>query len=370
MNQSTLVNLAPALELMGAAALVALLPLAWAWRRYRGQSARQRMVLLVSVTLFLTFDLIVFGAFTRLSDSGLGCPDWPGCYGESSPFAASHPIALAQSLMPTGPVTQVKAWVEMIHRYAAMVVGFLIVVQVVSAWRWRKQDGVGVALPLLTLFWVCLQGAFGAWTVTMKLQPIIVSGHLIGGMVLAALLQWQRQRLLLPTLAVQGVPSTPAKGLVLGVMVLVVAQIALGAWVSTNYAVLACQDFPQCQSSWWPTMNFAAGFEFWRPLGLNGQGEPIVFEALVAIHYTHRLMAYLVLVAVVFLAWRLRMHTSSKPTGTLLLALALWQLLSGVSNVVFQWPLVAALAHTAGAAALVIVLTGHLVRIYSPRYSS
>lgn len=117
-------------------------------------------------------------------------------------------------------------------------------------------------------------------------------------------------------------------------------------------------------------MDFSAGFELWRPLGMNGQGESIVFEALVAIHYTHRLMAYLVLAAVVYLAWRLRAHRMTKPTGTLLMVLALWQLMSGVTNVVFQWPLVAALAHTAGAAALVIVLTGHLVRVYSQRYSS
>lgn len=373
MTSSSLVDLAPALELMALACLAALLPLAWAWRHYPGKSARQRMLLLVSVTLFLTFDLIVFGAFTRLSDSGLGCPDWPGCYGESSPFAAAHPISLAQNLMPTGPVTHVKAWIEMIHRYAAMVVGLLIVVQVVSAVRWRREDGIKVALPLFTLFWVCLQGAFGAWTVTLKLQPIIVTGHLIGGMVLAALLQWQRQRLLwpeLPTTSANSQAYLGIRGWAVAVFALLWVQIALGAWVSTNYAVLACQDFPQCQSSWWPAMDFAAGFELWRPLGMDGQGQPIVFEALTAIHYTHRLVAYVVLVALVALAWRLRRAPPTRATALWLMGCALWQLLTGVSNVVLDWPLAAALSHTAGAAVLVIVLTGLLVRAFSERYSS
>jgi heme a synthase len=274
-------------------------------------------------------------------------------------------------LMPTGPVTHVKAWVEMIHRYAAMVVGLLIVVQVVSAWRWRRHAGVGVGLPLFTLLWVCLQGAFGAWTVTLKLQPIIVTGHLLGGMVLAALLQWQRQQLVWPDgIARAGGSSVAMRGFAVVVFALLWLQIALGAWVSTNYAVMACQDFPLCQGSWWPAMNFAAGFELWRPLGMDGQGQPIVFDALTAIHYTHRLAAYLVLVAVVVLAWRLRTTLASRPTALWLIACAVWQLLTGVSNVVFQWPLAAALSHTAGAAALVIVLTGHLAREFSERNSS
>src|SRR5450830_294005 len=180
-------DLSPLLQVMLMGALVASGPLLWWWLRHRGRNPQGRLQALTLVTLFLTFDLVLFGAFTRLTDSGLGCPDWPGCYGHASPLGAQAPIAQAQQAMPTGPVTHGKAWVEMVHRYLATGVGALIVAQLALAWRRRREmrrqgrRGPGLGWPVLTLLWVCLQGAFGALTVTMKLFPAIVTLHLAGG---------------------------------------------------------------------------------------------------------------------------------------------------------------------------------------------
>lgn len=197
-----LYDLAPVLELMLLGLLIALGPLAWVWVRNRRSSPMRRLQALTVLTLFLTFDLVLFGAFTRLTDSGLGCPDWPGCYGSASPVGARAEIAAAQEAMPTGPVTHGKAWVEMIHRYLATGVGVLIIVLTVSSWVQQRRALRGAAeapplspwWPTVTLVWVCLQGAFGALTVTMKLFPAIVTLHLIGGLVLLALLCVQAVR--------------------------------------------------------------------------------------------------------------------------------------------------------------------------------
>jgi cytochrome c oxidase assembly protein subunit 15 len=260
--------------------------------------------------------------------------------------------------MPTGPVTHGKAWVEMVHRYLATGVGVLITTLALATWLQRKQ-GVPVQprWPALTLVWVCVQGAFGALTVTMKLFPAIVTLHLLGGMVLLALLAMQavayRQ-------AQRGSGpreiSTSARHWLLAATVLLWLQVALGGWVSTNYAVLACSSFPTCQGSWWPPMEFAQGFELWRDLGKTGAGDHITFAALTAIHYTHRLVAYGLFVVLGIVAWRLRggpLHASSR----IVAALALWQFATGLSNVVLGWPIVAAVSHTGGAAALVVALT-------------
>lgn len=371
-----LYDLAPLLQMLLLGALVALGPLLWVWRRHGGNARQRRWQALTVLTLFLTFDLVLFGAFTRLTDSGLGCPDWPGCYGSVSPLGAHAPIAAAQTAMPTGPVTHRKAWVEMLHRYLATGVGALITVLAVMAWRERaraRKNATG-ALPLhpgwatFTLAWVCLQGAFGALTVTMKLFPAIVTLHLVGGLVLLALLGAQAVR---HAQAVQGQePLILARGLRwwLGLAAAAVGvQVLLGGWVSTNYAVLACNTFPLCQGSWWPAMDFAQGFEVWRPLGLRADGALLDFSALTAIHYAHRLFAYALLLWLGLLAWRLHRAAAAQPSlaavrtvagqARWLLALALLQLASGLSNVVLDWPLLAAMLHTGGAAALVLVLT-------------
>ena len=360
MNQPALYDFAPVARLMLLGVVIALAPLAWVWLRNRQASVARRLQVLTLLTLFLTFDLVLFGAFTRLTDSGLGCPDWPGCYGSVSPVGASSAIAAAQEAMPTGPVTFSKAWIEMIHRYLATAVGVLILVLASVSWVERRRLNVSFGWPLVTLFWVCLQGAFGALTVTMKLFPAIVTLHLLGGMVLLALLRAQAvsYELTAPH-SMSRVPLNERTRFVLGlVYALLWMQIALGGWVSTNYAVLACGDFPTCQGGWWPPMDLREGFTLWRELGMNGHGEAITFAALTAIHYVHRLAAYVVLAALMWLCRMLWSAPSMRRTARWVLALLLWQFATGLANVVFDWPLLAAVGHTAGAAGLVIVLTG------------
>jgi len=366
-------DLSPLLQVMLMGALVASGPLLWWWLRHRGRHPQGRLQALTLVTLFLTFDLVLFGAFTRLTDSGLGCPDWPGCYGHASPLGAQAPIAQAQQAMPTGPVTHGKAWVEMVHRYLATGVGALIVAQLVLAWR-RQRDqrrqgrrGPGLAWPALTLFWVCLQGAFGALTVTMKLFPAIVTLHLAGGLVLLVLLAVQVVRQGLAEGALR--PVSVSAGLYLFswvAAILLTAQVLLGGWVSTNYAVLACSSFPQCQGQWWPEMDWTGGFELWRPLGQLASGEQLTFAALTAIHFAHRLAAGVVLLGLGVLSWRLWRVPALRGQARWLAALLLLQALTGLSNVVLGWPLIAAVAHTGGAAALALVLT-RVLTLSSPR---
>ena len=356
---NSLYNFAPTLHLLIVGALVASVPLGWMWLRQSSATSTQRVVWFTQLTLFITFDLVMFGAFTRLTDSGLGCPDWPGCYGFASPVGAVSAIDAAQTAMPTGPVTHQKAWIEMVHRYLAMAVGGLILTLAAFAWlrRWRGDASSKVLWPTFTLLWVCLQGAFGALTVTMKLFPLIVTMHLVGGLVLLALLTLQVQSQRLASERRQSILMRPIlyAATLFGLLLLTV-QVLLGGWVSTNYAVLACNTFPQCQNSWWPLMNFEQGFTFWRHLGVDANGQPLVFESLTAIHYVHRLIAYGVLVYLTMLALSLRRMSALKTSAHGLLVCLWLQLLTGLSNVVFDWPLAVAVLHTGGAAALVVVL--------------
>ncbi|MCM0043481.1 MAG: COX15/CtaA family protein, partial [Burkholderiaceae bacterium] len=252
------------------ALLIALVPLTAVWLARGGDRYRK----LAWVTTFLTFDLIVFGGFTRLTDSGLGCPDWPGCYGEANPFLAHADISAAQAALPTGPVTVFKAWIEMIHRYLAMGVGVLIIALLAIGWRlWRRtrEQRYAPALPALLLLWVCVQGAFGAWTVTLKLQPVIVTIHLLLGMGLLALLVWHAMRQ--SPSHVVGDSSASLRVPAAAALIVLFMQIALGGWVSTNYAVLACGGFPLCQGELMPAMDFRHGFTLWRELGMTRSGD-------------------------------------------------------------------------------------------------
>ena len=361
MEPTPLYDLAPLAWLLLAGVVIALGPLAWVGLRNRNASSGRRLQALTVLTLFLTFDLVLFGAFTRLTDSGLGCPDWPGCYGNASPLGAHAEISAAQSAMPTGPVTHGKAWVEMVHRYLATSVGFLILVLTIASWvehRRGKPSAVSPWWPTLTLVWVCIQGAFGALTVTMKLFPAIVTLHLIGGLVLLFLLCAQA---VVRTQAVEGrAPVAVSPGLwrlLWGTFVLLCCQVLLGGWVSTNYAVLACTEFPGCQGSLWPAMDFQQGFQIWRELGMLQDGSHISFAGLTAIHYAHRLFAYLLFVSLGLLVWQLRRVPALLPQARWLGWLTLLQFATGLSNVVLGWPLVAAVLHTGGAAALTIALT-------------
>ena len=360
----SLVDLSPAVQVALVGALVAMLPLAWsAWRlwreggtaAWRDRSAWQRT--LTVVTLFLTIDLVVFGAFTRLTDSGLGCPDWPGCYGSASPLGAHGEISEAQAQAPTGPVTHGKAWIEMIHRYLAAGVGALITLLMALAWQRTDPHGPSPGLsrwwPTWTFVWVCVQGAFGALTVTLKLYPLVVTGHLLGGLIGVGLLSAQ--------VRAAGASSswTPeplghgARVAAVGVLGVWTLQALLGAWVSTNHAVLACAEFPTCQGRWWPDMDWSQGFTMLRALGADGQGGYIALPALTAIHMAHRLGAVL---AVLALAWHCHRIGAGRAARGLLALIGL-QVITGLSNVVLGWPLVAALGHTLGAALMVGWLT-------------
>ena len=362
MEAQRLYDLAPLAHMAGLAIVIALGPLAWIWLRHRGGQPGTRLRALTLLTLFLTFDLVLFGAFTRLTDSGLGCPDWPGCYGNASPLGASAEIHAAQSAMPTGPVTFSKAWIEMIHRYLATAVGVLITVLVVASWVQARRGRLAVSpwWATVTLIWVCLQGAFGALTVTMKLYPAIVTLHLLGGVGLLVLLAALGQAYVPAPLSMSAA-NYRASWLLAG---LLLVQIALGGWVSTNYAVLACTDFPKCQGAWWPAMDFEHGFAVLRELGVAKDGSFLSFQALTAIHVTHRIGALVVLPAMLWLAWRLHAgrQPAMRPWALGLTLLAGWQLFSGLSNVVLGWPLLAAVAHTGGAAATTVLLTLMILR--------
>ena len=371
-----MIDWSPLLRMALLGVLIALGPLLWLWLRHRGAPPATQLRALVALTLFLTFDLVLFGAYTRLSDSGLGCPDWPGCYGSLSPIGARSEIDAAQTALPSGPVTLGKAWIEMVHRYLATAVGFLIMTIAAVSWglHWRGRSravgGAAVASTpgwaTLTLGWVIMQGAFGALTVTMKLYPAIVTLHLLGALGLLALLVVQREALAPRPLAL----STALRAGAWAVAALVLVQSALGAWVSSNYAVLACSDFPTCQGRWWPPMDFAQGFTLQRGLGQSAGGGYLPFAALTAIHFTHRAMAAVLLLAMSALAWALwreagrsgRADLSRTAAGLGLLGL--WQLGSGLSNVVLGWPLVAALAHSGGAAALAVLMAHLLARAH------
>ena len=342
--------------LAGIGVAVAVAPLAYVWRSRDEQKFRK----LAWVTAFLTLDLIMVGSFTRLTDSGLGCPDWPGCYGQSNPWSAGDQIRQAQIALPTGPVTASKAWIEMAHRYFALAVGVLIIVLTVRAWR-RARRSTSAGSPWwasAALVWVCVQGLFGALTVTMKLQPAIVTLHLLGGMGLLAILTWIALR---EAPAANPVVAPRVHSAAIAALGVVFVQIGLGGWVSSNYAVMACPDFPLCQGALLPPMDFSTGFTWWRALGQTREGELIAVQALVAIHWAHRTFAVLVVVAVGALIWQL-WRSGFLQLAQALAGLLLLQLLTGLSNVVLQWPLLLAVMHSGGAALLVALIVAALHR--------
>lgn len=337
--------------------LLALLPLALLWASKNPNKYRQ----LAWATAFLTFDLIMFGAFTRLTDSGLGCPDWPGCYGESNPFLAHESISAAQAAMPTGPVTVVKAWIEMTHRYLAMAVGVLIITLLVVAWRKWRQSGrtdtrFAPGFPLLLLVFVCVQGAFGAWTVTLKLQPAIVTIHLLLGIGLLALLVWHACRQDPPTRLPTPTAARALRWPAALALLVVFMQIGLGGWVSTNYAALACPDFPLCHGQLVPPLDFPNGFHLWRELGKTATGEYLPVSALTTIHWTHRLFAVLVLLVCGWVALRTVRIPELRRSGQAIMLVLAIQLSTGILTVYLDWPLALAVLHNGGAALLVALL--------------
>jgi cytochrome c oxidase assembly protein subunit 15 len=325
---------------------------------------------LALASMLLAFCVVVFGAYVRLTDAGLGCPDWPGCYGHVTPAGAAE--AAAQGRIDAEVHTG-KAWNEMIHRYGASTLGLLILVLAFLAWRWRRHPGVPLALPLVLVGLVIFQGLLGMWTVTLLLKPFIVTLHLAFGMLTLSLLWWLwltlRRRSSNPwsgTTKARGGGSTAAlflpapSGLRRMALVALIAlgiQILLGGWTSTNYAAVACPDFPRCQASWWPEADYGEAFVLWRGLGINYEGGVLDHPARVAIHFTHRLGAIvattLLLIVSVLTLWLRREGNSRFAAGAVLAALVL-QLGFGVFMVLKGFPLWLATAHNAGAALLLL----------------
>ena len=308
--------------------------------------------LLILATL-LAFGVVSLGAYVRLSDAGLGCPDWPGCYGHlvGVPQQA-HEQSAALQAFPGKPVETHKAWKEMVHRYFAGTLGLLILGIAWLAWQHRRALRQSPALPTALLGVVGLQALLGMWTVTLLLKPVIVSAHLIGGMTTLALLLWL---LLRQTLSIE--TSAPRSLRLLGLLALfvVIGQIALGGWVSSNYAALACPDFPTCQGVWLPEMDLQHAFQLRRELGQTADGALLSNVALTAIHWAHRIGALLVLLLAGTLALILLRSPGWRKWGLLLMLALGAQIALGIVNVVLSLPLPLAVAHNTGAAILLAV---------------
>ena len=306
--------------------------------------------------------VVMLGAYTRLSHAGLGCPDWPGCYGFLGVPMSEQSQALAGARFPEAPVEVAKGWYEMIHRYFAGALGLVILGLAVQAIRRRAEPDQPLKLPLLLLGLVILQAAFGMWTVTLKLWPQVVTAHLLGGFATLSLL------FLLTLRLANALPMLPRisgrlRGLAAIALLLTVGQIALGGWVSSNYAAVACVDLPTCHGEWWPAMDFANGFHLTQHIGPNYLGGQLDSDARTAIHMSHRLGALLLSLVLLLLAWRLKRSGLPRLGGLLLLALAV-QVSLGLSNVYFHLPLPVAVAHNLGGALLLLslVLINYRVR--------
>ncbi|MCP2229575.1 cytochrome c oxidase assembly protein subunit 15 [Pseudomonas silensiensis] len=301
----------------------------------------------------LALIVVLLGAYTRLTHAGLGCPDWPGCYGFISVPKSEAQLAHAELHFPDAPVEAHKGWNEMVHRYFAGTLGLLISVLAGRAWVHRRHPGQPVKLPLSLLVVVIAQAAFGMWTVTLKLWPQVVTGHLLGGFATLSLLFLLTLRLsgVLPALTVpRHLQHWATAGLLL-----VILQIALGGWVSSNYAAVACIDFPTCHGQWLPPADFANGFHLTQHIGPNYLGGQLDSDARTAIHLTHRIGALLVTLVLLGLAWQLKVVGMTRLAAMVLIALAA-QITLGISNVLFHLPLPVAVAHNAGGAALLLTM--------------
>lgn len=304
----------------------------------------------------LALVVIVVGAWVRLTDAGLGCPDWPGCYGHVHPAQLVDKVETLNEAHPDRPFDYTKALNEMIHRYIASSLGLLIIALAVLSVVNRRDPRQPRVLPWVLLGVVLMQGLLGMWTVTLLLKPLVVTLHLLGGLTTLSLLWWLslnperrertagERRLLAPASAVAA---------------LVVFQIALGGWTSTNYAAAACSDFPTCQGSFWPDMDFQDGFVLWRGLGIDYEGGVLDAPARVAIHYVHRIGALavtLALLTLVVAAWRVAGSWQTRAAGAAVLGALILQLLIGMNLIWQGWPLWLGTAHNAGAALLVLAM--------------
>lgn len=322
--------------------------------------------------------VVMLGAFTRLVDAGLGCPDWPVCYGHILWPMEAEDVSAANARFPDTPVDHDKTWPEQVHRIFASSLGLfciaLVVVALVQRFK-RKDYAYPIKLPIFLLVLVIVQGLFGMWTVTLKLWPQVVTAHLLGGFLTLSLLCLLSMRLHNSHwhLIQQYSPQVDAvKPFALAGLCVVILQIALGGWTTSNYAALACPDFPQCQTSWWPPMDFSQGFNFFQQIGPNYLGGLMDSAARTAIHFSHRIGAIAVAITVLILSIRLLKldFIQARRWGMLLLSVLFLQLGLGVSNVLFALPLTVAVLHNAVGALLLIMLVLLCNRLFSLQISA
>ena len=326
------------------------------------KSAYQR---LLWIALLTAACVVTLGAYVRLSDAGLGCPDWPGCYGKLVGVPEhAHEIDAAQEAFPHAPVEGPKAWKEMIHRYIAGGLGLMILALPFAAWRERR----ALTWPVALVFLVAFQAALGMWTVTMLLKPVIVTLHLLGGLATLSILfaLWWSQRLDAKPSSTPLTISPAYYRIAWLILILVLIQISLGGWTSTNYAAMACPDYPLCQGTMVPEMDWSHAFTFNRELGQTASGEGLPLASLVAIHWLHRWLAVAVVVAVGALGWGL-LKSGQRGYGMALIHVVVVQWLIGVSNVWLQWPLHLAVLHNTGAALVLVTVIATLVRLRKAR---
>ncbi len=311
----------------------------------------------VIFTVFLALFVVMLGAYTRLTDAGLGCPDWPGCYGHMVLPSAQNQLDSAQIRYPQIPIEARKAWTEMAHRYAAGMLGLLILfIAVFTVFKRLKGFTLPWKLPLLLILLVLFQAALGMWTVTLKLLPVVVMGHLLGGILIFACLC--RLALQFSYEETQNLPKWRF-WIWLG-LILVFCQIALGGWVSSNYAGIACIGFPQCNGQWLPTLYFSKGFNLFTPVGANYQGGLLDNEIRMTIQFIHRLGAIVSATYILILSALLLKKVKNRPLrlcALLAILLVIVQFLLGVMNVVYLLPLWVAVAHNGVAALLMGLMT-------------
>jgi cytochrome c oxidase assembly protein subunit 15 len=312
----------------------------------------KRLALLGAV---MALCVVVLGAYVRLSDAGLGCPDWPGCYGTLSVPQSQAAIAHAQIVYPDSTVETGKAWKEMIHRYVAGTLGLVVLALFILAWKNKRQIKISPWLTTTLLGIIIFQAMLGMWTVTMLLKPVIVSAHLLGGMTTLGLLVWIAHRH-------WGYHSSSLiqedhmRWFIRFGLVILFMQIFLGGWTSTNYAALACTDFPTCHGVWMPAMNFKDAFHLVRNLGQSADGGNLTLASLTAIQWAHRVGAIITLIYLGFLAVNSLKYVQLKLLGIALIVLLLAQVSLGIANLLLHLPLVLAVGHNLGAAILVTIL--------------
>ena len=310
----------------------------------------------------LTLIVVLLGAWVRLEDAGLGCPDWPGCYGMLLGVPQTEEaIESANVAYPERPVHVGKAWKEMIHRYAAGILGLLVFAITIYAVRRRHEPGQPVGLPVFLSILIIAQSILGMWTVTWQLKPLVVTMHLLGGMTTLALLWWLSLRAGVMHRPPKRDPGQRLRPLVLAVLAVVVAQILLGGWVSTNYAALACTDFPRCGGEWVPEADYSDAFVLWKGLGVDYEFGVLDHPARVAIQFVHRIGAVVTALAVIGLAVTVWLRTRSTlvrgyAAATVVLLVVQWIL--GITNVLASLPLSVAVAHNGGAALLLLSVVG------------